>query len=149
VASANIGVFESDDLLGNVTRNEGWFHDQLRQLYTRHDIVGDVRGVGYFWALELVKDRDRRIGFDDRETEELLRGFVSRRMPELGLICRADDRDEPVIQISPPLVADRTVLGELVDVLDQVLGESRARLDTHRTAPTPARPAGGPGTSSP
>lgn len=149
VASANIAVFESDDLLGNVARNEGWFSDQLHELYERHDIVGDVRGLGYFWALELVKDRDNRVMFDDQETEDLLRGFVSRRMLELGLICRADDRDEPVIQISPPLVADRTVLGELVDMLDQVLGESRARLDTNRSTPTPDRPAGGPGTTSP
>lgn len=149
VASANIAVFESDDVLGNVQRNGPWLGDQLRGLYDRHEIVGDVRGIGYFWALELVKDRDRKVGFDDRESEELLRGFVSRRMLELGLICRADDRDEPVIQISPPLVADRAVLGELVDTLDRVLSESRARLAPQRAAPTPDRPAGGPGTTSP
>ena len=62
--------------------------------------------------------------FDDEESEHLLRGFLSARMLELGLICRADDRDEPVIQLSPPLVADREVLGELVDILDQVLAEA-------------------------
>ncbi|MBW3604439.1 MAG: aspartate aminotransferase family protein [Actinobacteria bacterium] len=149
VASANIAVFESEDLLGNVAKNGPWFHEQLQRLYQEHDIVGDVRGIGYFWALELVKDRDRKIAFDDTETEELLRGFLSRRMLELGLICRADDRDEPVIQISPPLIADRTVLGELFDVLDRVLGESRARLGSSRSAPAPDRPAGGPGTVSP
>ncbi|HEX6254768.1 MAG TPA: aspartate aminotransferase family protein [Euzebyales bacterium] len=149
VASANIGVFESDDVLGNVQRNEAWFGEQLRELYRRHEIVGDVRGTGYFWALELVKDRDRRIGFDDRESEELLRGFLSRRLLELGLICRADDRDEPVIQISPPLVADRAVLGELVDTLDIVLGEAVLRLHPRLGAPEPDRSAGGPGTSAP
>jgi adenosylmethionine-8-amino-7-oxononanoate aminotransferase len=149
VASANIAVFESDDLLGNVRRNEDWFRDQLLELYARHDIVGDVRGTGYFWAMELVADRDNKVQFDDEQTEELLRGFLSRRLLELGLICRADDRDEPVIQISPPLIADRSTLGELVDVLDQVLGESRARLDPGRAAPDPDRPEGGPGTTSP
>ncbi len=84
-------------------------------LYDRHEIVGDVRGTGYFWALELVKDREHKVMFDDEESERLLRGFLSARLLELGMICRADDRDEPVIQLSPPLVADREVLGEIVD----------------------------------
>jgi 4-aminobutyrate aminotransferase-like enzyme len=74
----------------------------------RHEIVGDVRGTGYFWALELVKDRDHKVMFDDEESERLLRGFLSTRLLELGLICRADDRDEPVIQLSPPLIATGT-----------------------------------------
>ena len=124
VALANIGVFESEDLLGNVARNGPWLGDQLRELMSRHEIVGDVRGTGYFWAMELVADREHKIMFDDEQSERLLRGFLTRRMLELGLICRADDRDESVIQISPPLIADRTVLGELVDILDQVLGKA-------------------------
>jgi adenosylmethionine-8-amino-7-oxononanoate aminotransferase len=134
VALANIEVFEREDLLGNVERNGPWLGEQLRELMARHEIVGDVRGRGYFWALELVADREHRVQFDDEQTERLLRGFLSQRLLELRLICRADDRDEPVIQISPPLVADRTVLGELVDVLDQVLGEAMKHL--HNTAPS-------------
>jgi adenosylmethionine-8-amino-7-oxononanoate aminotransferase len=128
VALANLEVFETEDVLGNVQRNEGWFGDQLQELYDRHQIVGDVRGTGYFWALELVKDREHKVMFDDAEAEDLLRGFLSARMLELGLICRADDRDEPVIQLSPPLVADREVLGELVSIVDQVLTEAAKRL---------------------
>jgi adenosylmethionine-8-amino-7-oxononanoate aminotransferase len=145
VALANLDVFEAEDILGNVRRNEEWFGDQLRELQHRHEIVGDVRGAGYFWALELVKDRDRRIGFDDDESEELLRGFLTRRLLELGLICRADDRDEPVIQLSPPLVADRTVLGELLDILDQVLPEAQKRMQDRSTGGTPTAqgPVGG------
>jgi adenosylmethionine-8-amino-7-oxononanoate aminotransferase len=130
VALANIGVFESEDVLGNVQANERWLGEQLGELAERHEIVGDVRGTGYFWALELVADRDNKIGFTDEQSEDLLRGFLSRRVLELGLICRADDRDEPVIQISPPLVADRSVLGELVDILDQVLAESQKRMQS-------------------
>ncbi|MPZ72646.1 MAG: aspartate aminotransferase family protein [Nitriliruptorales bacterium] len=141
VALANIGVFESEDLLGNVQRNGPWLGDQLRELMARHEIVGDVRGTGFFWAMELVADRDHKVMFDDEQSERLLRGFLSRRMLELGLICRADDRDEPVIQISPPLVADQTILGELVDMLDQVLGEAIKYL--HDTAPR----LDGPGTN--
>ncbi|MEX1162064.1 MAG: aspartate aminotransferase family protein [Nitriliruptor sp.] len=128
VALANLGVFESEDLLANVQANEGWFGDQLRELYARHEIVGDVRGTGYFWALELVKDREHKVMFDDAESESLLRGFLSARMLELGLILRADDRDEPVIQLSPPLIADRAVLGELIDIVDQVLAEAEKRM---------------------
>ena len=128
VALANIEVFEADDILGNVQRNGDWFGAQLKELYDRHEIVGDVRGTGYFWALELVKDRVQKIMFDDDESERLLRGFLSSRLLGLGLICRADDRDEPVIQVSPPLIADRAVLGELVDILDQVLGEAAKRM---------------------
>jgi hypothetical protein len=149
VALANIGVFESDDVLGNVQRNEQWFGEQLAELYDRHEIVGDVRGTGYFWAMELVYDRERKTPFDDQQSEELLRGFLSRRTLDLGLICRADDRDEPVIQISPPLVADRAVLGELLDVLDTVLGEAHARMHPERSAPQPRHAPGGPGTTAP
>ena len=128
VALANIGVFESEDLLGNVQRNEQWLGDGLRELMARHEIIGDVRGTGYFWALELVADRDKKVMFDDEQSERLLRGFLSQRLLELGLICRADDRDEPVLQISPPLIADRTVLGEMLDILDQVIGEAMKHL---------------------
>jgi adenosylmethionine-8-amino-7-oxononanoate aminotransferase len=149
VALANLDVFESEDVLGNVQRNGPWFYEQLRTLYDRHDIIGDIRGTGYFWALELVFDRDRKIGFDDAQTEELLRGFLSRRVLELGLICRADDRDEPVVQLSPPLVADRTVLGELLDVLDQVLQEAQRRMHPGTLTPQPQRAPGGPGSTSP
>jgi adenosylmethionine-8-amino-7-oxononanoate aminotransferase len=127
IALENIRIFESEDVLGNVQRNQDWFGDRLRGLAANHAIVGDVRGTGYFWALELVADREAKVGFTEEQSEALLRGFLSRRLLELGLICRADDRDEPVIQVSPPLVADREVLGELVGILDQVLGEAQDR----------------------
>ncbi len=124
VALANLEVFEDEAVLDNVRKNGPWFGEQLWELYDRHGMIGDVRGTGYFWAIELVKDREHRIMFDDDEAERLLRGFLSRRLLELGLICRADDRDEPVIQLSPPLIATRDELGEIVEVLDQVLAEA-------------------------
>jgi adenosylmethionine-8-amino-7-oxononanoate aminotransferase len=129
VALANLAVIESDDLLGNVQRNGEWFGEQLWGLAERHHVVGDVRGTGYFWAMELVKDREHKVMFDDDESERLLRGFLSTRLLELGLLCRADDRDEPVIQLSPPLIATRDELGEIVGILDQVLGEATKRME--------------------
>ena len=129
VALANIEVFESEHILENVRENGDWFGEQLHSLYDKHEIIGDVRGTGYFWALELVKDRDNKVGFDDEETERLLRGFLSNRLMELGLICRADDRDEPVIQLSPPLIATQEELGEVIAVLDQVLTEAAKKME--------------------
>ena len=79
-------------------------------------IVGDVRGAGYFQAIELVKDQDTKETFDDEESEQLLRGFLSGELYERGLICRADDRGDPVIQLSPPLIAGhRAVRGDRGD----------------------------------
>ena len=85
-------------------------------------IVGDVRGTGFFYAVELVKDKETRATFDDDECESLLRGFLSPALFEAGLICRQDDRGDPVMQISPPLVAGEAEMDEIVGILGDVLG---------------------------
>jgi adenosylmethionine-8-amino-7-oxononanoate aminotransferase len=84
-------------------------------------IVGDLRGTGFFYAIELVKDRDTRETFSDDECEKLLRGYLSNALYEAGLICRADDRGDPVLQISPPLVAGQAEFDEIVGTLGEVL----------------------------
>lgn len=94
-------------------------------------IVGDLRGAGYFWALELVKDKETREPFSSAESEWLLRGFLSNRLFESGLICRADDREDPVIQISPPLVATQREFDEITGVLGDVLAEAHVRMHRH------------------
>ena len=99
---ANLDMFEREDLCGNVLRNEGEFRGMLEGLRDI-PIVGDVRGDGYFHAIELVKDQETKEGFNDEESEWLLRGFLSGELYKRGLICRADDRGDPVIQLSPPL----------------------------------------------
>jgi adenosylmethionine-8-amino-7-oxononanoate aminotransferase len=91
-------------------------------------IVGDVRGAGYFHAIELVKDQDTKETFDDEESEWLLRGFLSGALYEHGLICRADDRGDPVIQLSPPLIADSEQFEEIGSVLRTVLTEASNRV---------------------
>ena len=103
-AMANLDIFEREDLPGNVRAHEGEFRGLLEGLRDI-PIVGDVRGAGYFHAIELVKDQDTKESFDDDESEWLLRGFLSGALYEHGLICRADDRGDPVIQLSPPLIA--------------------------------------------
>ncbi len=111
--------------------HEDRFRDTLAQLLDL-PIAGDLRGAGYFYALELVKDKDTRQTFDDEECEWLLRGFLSQRLYECGLICRADDRGDPVIQISPPLVAGQAEFDEIVDILGRVLTEAWGELERRR-----------------
>ena len=116
-----------EKIVEHVAEREGWVRDTLGQLLEL-PIVGDVRGTGFFYALELVKDKETRETFSDDECERLLRGFLSPRMFEAGLICRADDRGDPVIQISPPLVAGKAECDELVGILGEVLTEAWQRI---------------------
>jgi adenosylmethionine-8-amino-7-oxononanoate aminotransferase len=126
VALANIEIFEREDLCGHVLAKEGEFRSKLESLYDI-PIVGDVRGDGFFHAIELVKDKETKESFDDQESEDLLRGFLSGELYKRGLICRADDRGDPVIQLAPPLIADTDQFDEIVAVLRPVLEEASAR----------------------
>lgn len=123
IAMANLDVFEREDLCGHVRAKEGEFRQMLETL---HDlpIVGDVRGAGYFHAVELVKDKETKESFNDEESERLLRGFLSGELYKRGLICRADDRGDPVVQLAPPLIADTEQFEEIHDVLHSVLAEA-------------------------
>jgi adenosylmethionine-8-amino-7-oxononanoate aminotransferase len=127
VALANIELMEREDLCGHVRANEGAFRAMLEGLRDI-EIVGDVRGAGYFHAIELVKDRETKQSFDHRESEELLRGFLSGELFRRGLICRADDRGDPVIQLSPPLIAGPEQFAEIEAVLRAVLTEAAERV---------------------
>jgi adenosylmethionine-8-amino-7-oxononanoate aminotransferase len=111
----------------HVLSNEGAFRATLEQLLEL-PIVGDVRGAGFFYALELVKDKETRETFSDEECETLLRGFLSPQLFERGLICRADDRGDPVVQISPPLVASQSEFDEMTGILGDVLSEAWGQL---------------------
>jgi len=131
VALANLDVMEREDVIGNVQRNEPYFRELLKRLGEK-PIVGDVRGAGYFMSLELVKDKETKQTFDDEESEFLLRNFLSSRLYDAGLICRADDRGDPVIQLSPPLIATRDDLDYIHDVLDTVLDDAWSEMHTHQ-----------------
>jgi adenosylmethionine-8-amino-7-oxononanoate aminotransferase len=128
IALANLDIFEREDLCGHVREKEGEFKQMLDGLKEDLPIVGDVRGAGYFHALELVKDKDTKETFDDEESEELLRGFMSGELYRRGLICRADDRGDPVIQLSPPLIADTAEFEQIDSTLRAVLTEAWERI---------------------
>src|ERR687898_1244018 len=126
IALKNIEIMKRERIMERVLANEDAFRSTLAQLLDL-PIVGDLRGTGYFYALELVKDKETRESFSDEESESLLRGFLSAALFEAGLICRADDRGDPVIQISPPLVAEQAQFDEMVGILGSVLEEAGRR----------------------
>jgi adenosylmethionine-8-amino-7-oxononanoate aminotransferase len=131
VALANLDVIENEGILENVRNNEGPFREMLDSLRDI-PIVGDVRGAGYFMAIELVKDQNTDEQWSDEESETLLRGFLSGELYRRGLICRADDRGDPVIQLSPPLIAGPKQFEEIEAVLRPVLTEAGERMHSSR-----------------
>jgi adenosylmethionine-8-amino-7-oxononanoate aminotransferase len=127
IALKNIEIMKRERIVEGVREQEGRFRATLEQLLEL-PIVGDVRGTGFFYAVELVKDKETRQTFSDEECEWLLRGFISPQLFERGLICRADDRGDPVIQICPPLVAGPAEFDRIVGTLGDVLTEAWAHL---------------------
>jgi adenosylmethionine-8-amino-7-oxononanoate aminotransferase len=127
VALKNIEIMRRDRIVEHVAETQDAFRATLSQLLEL-PIVGDVRGTGFFYAVELVKDKETRETFDAAECETLLRDFLSPQLFEKGLICRADDRGDPVVQISPPLVARQEQFDELVGILGDVLDEAWSRV---------------------
>ncbi|MGI8558744.1 MAG: aspartate aminotransferase family protein [Solirubrobacteraceae bacterium] len=127
VAMANIDLIEKEDLCGHVREHEDEFRGMLEGLRDL-PIVGDVRGAGYFQAIELVKDHASKESFDAAQSEELLRGFLPAELFRRGLICRVDNRGDPVIQLAPPLIAGPEQFAEIESILRPVLSEAAERL---------------------
>jgi adenosylmethionine-8-amino-7-oxononanoate aminotransferase len=127
IALKNIEIIKRDGIIEHVAETHQQFRSTLEQLLDL-PIAGDLRGTGFFYALELVKDKETRESFNEQECETLLRGFLSPRLFERGLICRSDDRGDPVVQISPPLVAGEEEFDQIVSILGDVLAEAWTRV---------------------
>src|SRR6188472_634918 len=127
VGLANLDIFEREDLLGNVLRQENNFRQTLERLYDL-PIVGDVRGDGYFYAVELVKDKATKQTLTAEEVERVLRGYVANATFENGLYCRTDDRGNPVVQVAPPLICGQAEFDEIEQILRYVLTEAWAKI---------------------
>jgi len=127
VAMANLDIFEREGLNQRVLDNEAAFRATLEKLNDL-PIVGDVRGDGYFYGIEMVKDKATKETFNAEESETLLRGFLSKALFEAGLYCRADDRGDTVIQVSPPLIVGQPEFDEMEQILRDVLTEAWKRL---------------------
>lgn len=127
VAMANLDIFEREGLNENVKNNADAFKSTLSKL-TDLDIVGDVRGAGYFYGIELVKDKATKETFNDAESERLLRGYLTPALWEAGLYCRADDRGDPVIQLAPPITIGQPEFDQIESILRTVLQEASSRI---------------------
>jgi adenosylmethionine-8-amino-7-oxononanoate aminotransferase len=129
IALKNLEIMRRERIVEHVAEQQDAMRSTLAQLLDL-PIVGDLRGTGFFYALELVKDKETRESFSEDESESLLRGFLSGALFERGLICRADDRGDPVVQISPPLVAGQAEFDKIAGILGDVLSEAWSRLQS-------------------
>jgi len=127
VALENLAIFDEEGLNGRVRENSPLFRAELEKLLDL-PLVGDVRGDGYFFGIELVKDKSTKETFDDAESERLLRGFLSPALFAAGLYCRADDRGDPVIQLAPPLTVGPAEFREIEQILRDVLTRAQSVL---------------------
>jgi adenosylmethionine-8-amino-7-oxononanoate aminotransferase len=132
IALKNMEIFERDGILTNVKDLTPYLAEKMNTLLDV-PIVGDVRGDGFFWAMEFVKDDDNT-RFDQAERDDLLRGFLPGRLREAGIIARADDRGDAVLQIAPPLISDKAVLDDIVGRLSDVLTDASAHMGLGTTA---------------
>ncbi|MGO4453646.1 aspartate aminotransferase family protein [Arthrobacter sp. RAF14] len=126
-ALENLDIFEEEDLNGRVRENSPLFRAELEKLLDL-DIVGDVRGEGYFFGIELVKDKATRETFNAEESDRLLRDYLSPALWDAGLYCRADDRGDPVIQLAPPLTIGPAEFSEIGGILRSVLKDASAKI---------------------
>ena len=123
VALANLDIFEREGLNDHVKENAPAFRRTLERLLDL-PIVGDVRGEGYFYGIELVKDKATRETFNAAESESMLRGYLSKALFDAGLYCRADDRGDPVVQLAPPLTVGQAEFDDIEQRLRTVLTEA-------------------------
>jgi adenosylmethionine-8-amino-7-oxononanoate aminotransferase len=123
VGLRNLQIFDEEKILDNVRANADGFRATLERLLDL-PIVGDVRGDGYFYGIELVKDKSTKETFTSEECERLLYGFVSKNLYNEGLYCRADDRGDPVVQLAPPLICTQEHFDEMEQILRTVLDKA-------------------------
>lgn len=123
VAVANITAMRDEDVPGNVTRQSEALDAGLRSLAAAHRCVKEVRGTGFFYAIEMTADNRTGRAFTDEESKKVLSRVLPEAFLRTGVILRGDDRGATMLMVSPPLVADREVLSELLHGIDGMLTE--------------------------
>ena len=127
VAMKNLDIMQDEKINEHVREKEGIFRKTLEKLYDI-PIVGNIRGEGFFYGIELVKDQKTRESFTQQESERILRGFISNELFESGIYCRTDDRGDPVVQLAPALIAGDQQFGEIEQILRGVLTKASSLL---------------------
>ncbi len=130
VAVATMNAMRDEQILDHVLANEAGFRARMDGLLVRHQVVGEVRGLGYFYALELVADRDGDKPLTNEQHDALRAGLLAHWLRDSRILIRPDDRGATMLTVSPPLVADAAVLDDLTERLDEVLTTMGAWLAT-------------------
>ena len=125
IAVANLSALRDERIPEHVRDLAPHFRAGLDDIAARHRIVKEVRGEGYFYGLELMTDREADVEFSDDEKLRVTRSLLPGLMQRAGLMTRADDRGPAMLMLSPPLVADREVLDELLGMVDTVLDQAQ------------------------
>jgi adenosylmethionine-8-amino-7-oxononanoate aminotransferase len=125
VAMRNLDIMQNEKINEHVREKEGIFRKTLEKLYDI-PIVGNIRGEGFFYGIELVKDKETRESFSAQESERILSGFISQALFENGIYCRTDDRGDPVVQLAPSLIANETQFNEIESILRNVLTKANS-----------------------
>ncbi len=128
VALENIAIMERENLLQNVQDLEGHFGDELGRMATDHPVVKEVKGMGFFWGVEIKAEWPDGTPISGRDYQERFKGLLAKKLSEGDLICRFEDKEDPAIQFSPALVADKQVLSKIAEVTDSALAELERRI---------------------
>lgn len=121
VAAATIRAIEDEGVIENVLANEGYFQEHLDAMTEKFDMVKEWRGMGYFYAVELMESREAGTELSDDDRAALQGGKLAEFVQESGLLIRPDDRGATMLVLSPPLIASREVLDDMFERLDQIL----------------------------
>ena len=128
VALENIAVIKRENLLQNVYNLEGYFKDELERMAKDHPVVREVRGMGFFWAVEIKAERADGTPLEGDEYQKYFKEVLSRKLLEGGLICRFEDKEDPAVQYSPALIADKEVISKICEITDGALTELEQEL---------------------
>lgn len=121
VACANIQAMTDEEVPGHVLAHEDGFRSRLDAVMDAHDCVKEVRGTGYFYAIELMSSRADGRELDDTEVAELEGGLLGKFVRDARILVRPDDRGATMLTVSPPLVADDGVLDDLAGRISTAL----------------------------
>ena len=118
---ASIEAFKEEGVVENSAEMGGVFAEKLRELQEKHPSIGDVRGLGCFWGIELVKNRETReplVPFNAAGEAFAPVARVSKAALERGLYLMTHWN---VIMVCPPLTITRDEIDEGIRILDEVL----------------------------
>jgi adenosylmethionine-8-amino-7-oxononanoate aminotransferase len=133
ISLRNLEIFEREGIFANVLELEPHLAGRLKELEATLPLVGDARGAGFFWALELIDPGREDTRLTAPEREFLLRQYLPGRLMEAGIVTRADDRGDACLHLAPPLISDREILDLLVDRVAEVLSDAQTALTDWRT----------------